>query len=128
MNLLRGADGRRLCRVPAEDYEALMRSIQLLRESLSAAQRQQYDRFGFFDVCGGETGRRYRIRKGLQVNIQQLNGKGRPVCELCFVPGGSLVAGDVMLAQKLALELFERDALNVANKFPPTSPINGFLP
>ncbi len=30
---------------------------------------------------------------------------------------GNLVAGDVMLAQKLALELFELDTLKIANKF-----------
>jgi hypothetical protein len=36
----------------------------------------------------------------------------------CFVPSGHLVAGDVMLAQKIALETNERAALVVANKFP----------
>ena len=38
---------------------------------------------------------------------------------LCFMPEGGLVVGDMMLAQKLALELFESDALEVANKFSP---------
>jgi len=33
------------------------------------------------------------------------------------VPKGYLVAGDVMLAQKIALETNERRALTVANKF-----------
>jgi hypothetical protein len=37
----------------------------------------------------------------------------------CFVPNGHLVAGDVMLAQKIALETSENSALAVANKFPP---------
>ena len=36
----------------------------------------------------------------------------------CFVPNGGLVAVDVMLAQKIALETNERAALAVANKFP----------
>jgi hypothetical protein len=35
----------------------------------------------------------------------------------CFVPEGGLVAGDVMLAQKIALETNERAALAVANRF-----------
>jgi len=35
------------------------------------------------------------------------------------VPDTSLVAGDVMLAQKIALETDERRALAVANKFAP---------
>jgi hypothetical protein len=34
----------------------------------------------------------------------------------CFVPKGSLVTGDVMLAQKIALETFECRALAVANR------------
>jgi hypothetical protein len=34
---------------------------------------------------------------------------------LCFVPGDLLPVGDIMLAQKLALELFEIEALKVAN-------------
>ncbi len=35
------------------------------------------------------------------------------------MPEGDLVLGDMLLAQKLALELFESDTLNVANKFSP---------
>jgi hypothetical protein len=38
-----------------------------------------------------------------------------------FVPMGDLVPGDVMLAQKIALETNERAALAVANKFPPNA-------
>lgn len=34
---------------------------------------------------------------------------------LCFLPVGGLVEGDCMLAQKNALELFEEEALKVAN-------------
>ena len=34
------------------------------------------------------------------------------------MPEGKLAVGDIMLAQKLALELFESDTLQVANKFP----------
>jgi hypothetical protein len=37
----------------------------------------------------------------------------------CFVPGEHLVAGDVMLAQKIALETDERGALEKANRFTP---------
>jgi hypothetical protein len=35
----------------------------------------------------------------------------------CFVPDHSLVAADVVLAQKIALETNERGALAVANHF-----------
>jgi hypothetical protein len=33
---------------------------------------------------------------------------------LCFMPRGGLPVGDIMLAQKTALELFESDAVRVA--------------
>jgi hypothetical protein len=93
------------------------RGIRLLMENLSAAQRKQYEKYGYFDVTGGKSGKRYRIRHGRQMNIEQLDRNGRRVCGWCFFPQGSLVAGDIMLAQKAALELFEPDALRIANRF-----------
>jgi hypothetical protein len=93
------------------------RGLQLLKDSLAPAQRQQYDKHAFFDVVGGSTGKRYRIRHGRQMNIEQLDKNGRRVCGWCFFPQGSLVAGDVMLAQKTALELYETDALRIANRY-----------
>ena len=97
--------------------EAHARGILLLKENLSSAQRAQYEKRGYFDVVGGETSRRYRIRYGAQMNVHLLDTKGRPVCWLCFMPEGELVVGDIMLAQKLALELFESQTLKVANTF-----------
>jgi hypothetical protein len=41
---------------------------------------------------------------------------------LCFLPIGDLPIGDVMLAQKIALETSESSALTVAGSFVP----NGF--
>jgi hypothetical protein len=92
------------------------RGIRLLKERLSPEQRQQYDKHAFFEVIGGKTGRRYRIRYGRSMNIDQLDKNGRRVCGWCFFPRGNLVAGDVMLAQKVSLELFESEALKIANK------------
>jgi hypothetical protein len=96
--------------------EAHARGMRLLRENLTPAQRQQYDRYGYFEVIGGKTGKRYRIRHGRSMNIDQLDRNGRRVCGWCFFPEGNLVTGDVMLAQKQALELFEIEALKIANK------------
>jgi hypothetical protein len=93
------------------------RGLALLKENLAPAQRLQYEKYGFFDVVGGRTGKRYRIRHGRQMNIEQLDRAGRRVCGWCFYPQGNLVAGDVMLAQKVALELFELEALKIANRF-----------
>jgi hypothetical protein len=93
------------------------RGLKLLKENLTAAQRRQYEKYGYFEVLGGKTGKRYRIRHGRQMNIEQLDRNGRRVCGWCFFPQGNLVSGDVMLGQKLALELFEGDALRIANRF-----------
>jgi len=96
--------------------EAHERGMRLLKENLTPAQLQQYSRYGYFEVIGGKTGKRYRIRHGRSMNIDQLDKNGRRVCGWCFFPEGNLVTGDVMLAQKVALELFETDALKIANK------------
>jgi hypothetical protein len=97
--------------------DAKERGLRLLRENLTAEQREQYDKNRYFDVMGGKSGKRYRIWHGHQMNIEQLDKNGKHVCGWCFVPQGRLVAGDVMLAQKVALELFEPEALRIANRF-----------
>jgi len=50
-------------------------------------------------------------------NVYQISDIGRNK-GLCFAPVGSLVPGDVMLAQKIALETDEQSALAVANVIP----------
>jgi hypothetical protein len=102
----------------AASPEEEARGLKLLQESLSPAQQEQHGRFGYFDVVGGNTGKRYRIEYGFQLNVLLLDNRGRTKAVLCFAPEGNLSAGDVMLAQKLALELFETDTLKIANKFP----------
>jgi hypothetical protein len=115
-------------RWPAGTLKAHARGMRLLQENLSPSQRAQYECWGFFDVIGGDTGRCYRIKYGSQMNIEQLDKKGRPVYALCFAPEGELVAGDAMLAQKLALELFEQEALKVANRSSPNRNQFGPMP
>jgi len=110
-------------RVSAAARKSHARGIRLLKENLSPAQRTQYEESGSFDVIGGKTGRRYRIKTGCQMNVYRLSKKGKPKRLLCFVPAGNLVVGDVMLAQKLALELFESETLKVANSFSPGDPL-----
>ena len=70
-------------------------------------------------VTGGETGKCYRIRRGHQMNVEELDKNGKRRHVLCFMPEGHLAQGDVMLAQKIALELFEFEALKIANRMPP---------
>ena len=56
--------------------------------------------------------------------MEELDQRGRCIGRLCFFPEGRLVDGDVMLAQKVALETFEFETLAVANKFPAGSAIS----
>ena len=90
------------------------RGTRLLKNNLSAAQLQQFKQHRHFDVIGGQTGKRYRIRPGTSLNIDECDAEGRKVTSWCFVPEGHLATGDVMLAQKFALELFEDDTLAIA--------------
>jgi len=103
------------------------RGLKLLREWLSQKQLAQYDAHRYFEVIGCHTGKRYRIY--IYIYIYIYHGNGANVIELddaapprtgwCFVPGDHLVAGNVMLAQKIALETDERGALASANNFTP---------
>jgi hypothetical protein len=97
------------------------RGLRLLRDWLSPHQREQFDAKGYFEVVGCDTGRRYRIHYGTAMNVHELDETDRLKMGWCFAPHGSLVAGDVMLAQKIALETFERGALAVARRFVPNS-------
>jgi hypothetical protein len=93
------------------------RGIALLHEWLSQEQQEQFETSSYFDVVGSESGKRYRIRRSRGTNVHEIDDAGKPVMGWCFVPEGDLVAGDVMLAQKIALETNERAALAIANRF-----------
>ena len=69
-------------------------------------------------MIGCQTGKRYRISYGSGTNVHEIDDAGRPIMGWCFVPSAYLVPGDVMLAQKIALETDELTALAVANRFP----------
>ena len=99
------------------------RSLRLLRDWLSPVQRAQFAKKGYFEVVGGETGKQYRIYPGAMSNVCEIDEKGRPGLGLCFRTMGELPIGDVMLAQKIALESCESSALAVARRFKP----NGFM-
>jgi hypothetical protein len=93
------------------------KSLALLREWLSPAQLSQYEKDKTFETIGSKTGKRYRIEQGNQQNVFELDEDGQPVRGLCFVPLGFLASGDVMLAQKIALETDEEAAIEVALPF-----------
>jgi hypothetical protein len=101
------------------------RGQRFLRHWLSTSQRKQFDTSEYFDVIGCDTGKTYRIHYGRNLNVHELDEEGHPKMGWCFVPKNFLVAGEVMLAQKIALETFEVDALEVALRFRPIAPTHG---
>ena len=98
-----------------------VRGLRLLRRCLSPEQLAQFNACGSFDVAGCHTGRRYRIYYAPSQNVELLGLSDVSEERLCFIPEGSLVTGDVMLAQKIALENDELNALGVAVHLQPYS-------
>jgi hypothetical protein len=95
--------------------------MRLLTDNLTPLQRDhQLALFSYFEVIGGDTGTRYRIHVGDQMNVETVDRYGRRMQSLCFLPKGHLPIADTMLAQKIALELFEKKTLRIARGQPPT--------
>ena len=92
------------------------RADALLKEWLSPEQRSTLHKYGFFEVRGSHTAKCYRIHCGRNMNIHEVGTGQTQVAIWCFGPVGHLPLGDVMLAQKLALETDEQAALAVANR------------
>jgi hypothetical protein len=92
-----------LAHVGQQRGDAKQRARALLKEWLSPAQLALYESAEHFEVVGSHTGKRYRIRRGRYMNIDELDERGKGVAVLCFGPAGYLPVADVMLAQKIAL-------------------------
>jgi hypothetical protein len=97
-------------------------AMTLLYDNLSARARNQLQELGYFEVIGGSTSKTYRIRRHYGMNVEEVSKVGARTRVLCFSPCGQVALGDIMLAQKLALELFELEVLAVAN-VAPTEPL-----
>jgi hypothetical protein len=107
----------------AQRLAACTKSRILLREWLSPEQLAQYERHRCFEVVGSKTGKRYRIQEGRQQNVFELDP---PFRGWCFMPEGRLATGDVMLAQKIAIETDEDMAMKVALRFWGQEGLRGF--
>jgi hypothetical protein len=84
--------------------QAEEKGFALLRAWLTPEQASQWDARNEFEVIGCDTGTRYRIKQGTAMNIHQLDRTGLAVPKWCFMPEAGVVTGDVLLAQKIALE------------------------
>jgi hypothetical protein len=103
-----------LCQV--RERRAERRGLRLLIDNLTEDQARQYRANGYFDATGSVTGRRYRINHGVSRNVIEL-GTDQMQAGRCFAPQGQLVAGDCMLAQKIAIENYEHEVLDKALPF-----------
>ena len=111
------AEARR-CYRDRRRRQAAEKAQALLMEWLSPAQLAQYESNGYFEVTGSHSGKRYRIRRTGQMNVDELDESRARVVVWCFKPEGYLPVGDIMLAQKVMLETDERAALVIANQHP----------
>jgi hypothetical protein len=91
------------------------KGLNLLRSWLAPEQDAQWSRDSAFEVVGCDTSTRYRITNATSMNIIELDENGRSLKRWCFTPIGPIVQGDVLLAQKIALETMENYARTVAN-------------
>ena len=115
---------RQLYRKALAENTSDARGLRLMRRWLSPDQRAEFDDTGTFEVVGCDSGKRYRIYRGTAQNVFEVDDSGELKLGFCFTPYGNLVAGDAMLAQKIALETDESSALAVANRFLPRGRIN----
>jgi hypothetical protein len=96
--------------------QAEEKASALLRSWLTAEQMKDWDARSEFDVLGSNSRTRYRIRRASAMNIDEVDSSGHVAAQWCFAPRGNLPLGDIMLAQKIALETMEENTLALANK------------
>lgn len=104
----------------AVDSGASKRSFELLESWLSESQREEFKQKDAFTVIGSGSGKRYRIRQMFAYGILAVDRYDKPLREYCVVPKGGLALGDIMLAQKIALETDEWRTLKIANSRRPS--------
>jgi hypothetical protein len=100
----------------ARSAQSEEKAVALLCSWLTPEQKKQWLSSGTFEVIGCDTGTRYLITYACTMNVHQLDQAGLSVAQWCFVPKGNLAPGDVLLAQKIALETMEREVLALANR------------
>lgn len=91
------------------------KALQLLLENLTENQAEIFKMTGAIPI-ESPSGRKYKINKGTSRNIEEVDEKGTRKAHLCFHPCDyAIPVHDVMLAQKLMLEVCEEDARKIAN-------------
>ena len=96
-----------------ENAEAHQRAEVLLRSVLSPNQLKELEKRDYFHVLVGK--RRFRITRGRQHTIKEVDSRSRILRTLCAHPIEHVPDADTMLAQKLLLETRARDFFKIAN-------------
>src|SRR6266550_8324310 len=69
----------------AFERQSEVRGQMLLKDWLTPAQLRSYEKHEYFDAIGSDSAVIYRIHRGTQANVEQLDSVGQPVCGWCFV-------------------------------------------
>ena len=110
------AEQDRQAKIRAEKEKAKEeKARQLLKEVLTEEQDAQLTKDGYFELTSVKSGKRYRIKKGFSMNVEELDKDGKRLRSMCFHPNVLVHHYDNMAIQKLMLENDEEEARKVAN-------------
>ena len=110
------AKQERQAKIRAEKEKAKEeKARQLLKEVLTEEQDAQLTKDGYFELTSVKSGKRYRIKKGFSMNVEELDKDGKRLRSMCFHPNVLVHHYDNMAIQKLMLENDEEEARKVAN-------------
>lgn len=110
------AEQERQAKIRAEKEKAKEeKARQLLKEVLTEEQDAQLTKDGYFELTSVKSGKRYRIKKGFSMNVEELDKDGKRLRSMCFHPNVHVHHYDNMAIQKLMLENDEEEARKVAN-------------
>ena len=110
------AKQERQAKIRAEKEKAKEeKARQLLKEVLTEDQDAQLTKDGYFELTSIKSGKRYRIKKGFAMNVEELDAQGKKLRSMCFHPNVHVHHYDNMAIQKLILENDEEEARKVAN-------------
>lgn len=98
-----------------DNKEAEEKAKQTLLDTLTDEQLEVFERIEAVPVTAFKSGNKYLIKKGRAGNIEVLDKNGGVKHRLCFHPQICCPDYDTMLAQKLMLEMAEKEVLQIAN-------------
>lgn len=112
----RKAARERAAKAKLEREAAERRAEELLKSNLSEEQQNDFEKNGWF-LIDAASGKKYRIKRAREGNVELLNPDGTRKARYCAHPKIPCPNPDTMLAQKLMLETDEDNFLKVANRW-----------